>query len=36
MHSISAFFYQQECDEMIKTTEKQGYCKAMVNVGGGR
>lgn len=21
---------------MIKTTEKQGYCKALVNVGGGR
>ena len=29
-------FYEQECDEMIKTTEKQGYCKALVNVGGGR
>ncbi|XP_028392573.1 uncharacterized protein LOC114517123 isoform X2 [Dendronephthya gigantea] len=26
----------QECKEMIKMTEKQGYVKALVNIGGGR
>ena len=29
-------FLFQECKQMIKMTEKQGYVKALVNIGGGR
>lgn len=33
---VDGVFSKEECDEMIKMTEKEGYSKAMVNVGGGR
>ena len=33
---VDDVYSKEECEEMIKMTEAQGYCHALVNVGGGR